>query len=265
MDLERFQRAISMRDAGKLDEAASELRSMYEELRNVADEEAGLMLLNEANCLSRLGCSLEECKELLNQASELFGDDETKRALVDYEEASFYLNYRNRDSVKALEKFDWVLQQHGEILRQPKQSFLYAETQLRRGLLLVELKRFREARPVMEEVLSLNLERDSNFYFMLGICYMELGEAKSAKQYFLRALDMGLPEDRIVKAHFYLGVVYFRLRAYGQALKEFEFCESNISGSALPLRGLYKWLALTCRNVGREDNARKYSELAAKA
>ena len=76
---------------------------------------------------------------------------------------------------------------------------------------------------------------------------------------------MGLPEDRIVKTHFYLGVVYFHMRAYGKALQEFEYCEANVSKSTLPRRGLYKWLALVCRNVGREESARKYSQLAANA
>jgi tetratricopeptide (TPR) repeat protein len=265
MDVQRFQHAISLLDSGKLDEAASELHSMYEELLDVSHEEAGLMLLNEAVCLSRQGQPLEECRALLNQASELLGKEEAKRALVKYTEGSFYMGYGNRNPAKALEKFDEVLRRHAGILHEPKENFLYAEIQLRRALMLVELKRFREAKPVMEEVLSLDVEKDSDFYFDLGICYMELRDSESAKQQFLRALDMGLPKERTIKAHFYLGVVYFRLRAYGQALKEFEFCEANIHGSTLPLRGLYKWLALTCRNVGREENARRYSELARSA
>ena len=265
MDLQRFQHAISLLDSGKLEEAASELHSMYEELLDVSHEEAGLMLLNEANCLGRLGRPLKECRALLDQASELLGQDATKRALVDSAEASFYMGYVERNPAKALEKFDRVLKQHAEILHDPKQNFLYGEIQLRRGLLLVEFKRFREAKPVMEEVLSLDVEKNSDFYFDLGRCYTELKEWNLATPQLLKALDMGLSEDRVVRAHFYLGTIHYQQGAHGKALQEFEFCEANLCNTTMPSRVLYKWLALTCRTIGRNESAQRYLQLAASA
>jgi tetratricopeptide (TPR) repeat protein len=260
MDEQRFQRAISLRDSGRLEEAASELRSLVEDSSNAPDIERGLILLNEAICLSHMDGTFEKARRLLEEASPLLGRNRSMRALVDSTDASFYMG---RDPKKALQKFDSVSRKYADVLGLPEEIGLYGENQLRRGLLLVELKRYREARPVLEEVLTLDVEKDSAFYFNLGICYLELRESELARQRLLQALGMGLPEDRIVKTHFYLGVVYFRTRAYGKALQEFEFCEANINKSTLPLRGLYKWLALTCRNVGREESARKYSQLAA--
>ncbi|HEU5411760.1 MAG TPA: tetratricopeptide repeat protein [Candidatus Acidoferrales bacterium] len=266
MDLERFQHAISLRDAGKLEESASELHSMYEELRGVSREEAGLMLLNEAVCLSKQGKPLEQCKTLLNQASELLGKDETKRALVDYTEASFHMGYRDRDPVKALEKLDSVLRKHAEILRDRRtRELLYGEIQLRRGLLLVEFKRFQEARKILKEVLELDVGKDAAFYFNLGRCHTELKEWDMATSQLLKALDMGLPEDSAVRTHFYLGTIYYQQGAHGKALQEFEFCEANLGRSTMPSRVLYKWLALTCQTIGRDENARRYSELVRNA
>jgi tetratricopeptide (TPR) repeat protein len=265
MDLERFQYAISLSDSGRNEDAARELHAMAEDLRNGPDSERGLILLNEAICLGRLGRPLEEAKSLLNEASALLGGDRTMRALVDYTDASFYMGYRDRDPAKALQKFDAVLRTHAEILREPKtRDLLYGEIQLRRGFLLLEFKRYQEARVALEDVLGLNVEKDAEFYFDLGRCYTELHEWTAAAQRLLQALDMGLSEDRLVRAHFYVGTVYYHTKAYGKALQEFEYCEANISKSTMPARVLYKWLALTCQTVGREEDARRYSHLAAK-
>lgn len=261
MDEQRFQHAISLRDSGKLEEAASELHSMVEESHSAPDIEKGLLLLNEAICLDRLD-HWNEARKHLNEASALLGDEKGMRALVDSTEASFYMG---RNPKKALTKFEHVARKYADVLRLPHETGLYGENQLRRGLLLVELKRYEEARPVLEEVLTLGVEKDADFYFNLGICYMELRESELAKQKFLHALSVGLSEDRVVKTHFYLGVEYFRTRAYGKALHEFEFCEANISKTTLPLRGLHEWLGLTCRNVGREESAQRYLRLAKKA
>ena len=265
MDEQRFQHAIALSDSGRGEDAVRELHSLAEELRDGPDTERGLVLLNEAICLSRLGRPLEDAKGLLNEASALLGPDETMRALVDYTDASFYMGYTDRNPTKALEKFNRALRKHARILRDPRtRELLYGEIQLRRGLLLVELERYKEARPVLEEALTLDVEKDAAFHFNLGSCYTELHEWNLAKQQLLQALEKGLPDDRVVRAHFYLGIVYFRTKAYGKALREFEFCEANISKSTMPLRVLYKWLALTCQSTGREENARKYLHLAAK-
>lgn len=129
----------------------------------------------------------------------------------------------------------------------------------------MELEHYKEARPVLEEALTLNVEKDAAFHFNLGRCYTELHQWSPAKKHFLQALKMGLPEDRVVRTHFYLGTIYFQTRIFGNALQEFELCEANISKSTMPRRVLYKWLALTCRVLGREENATKYSQLAAKS
>lgn len=49
MDWERFRKAISLRDSGKIEEAARELRCLAEESRNTGDIDRGLILLNEAS------------------------------------------------------------------------------------------------------------------------------------------------------------------------------------------------------------------------
>lgn len=74
-----------------------------------------------------------------------------------------------------------------------------------------------------------------------------------------------MADDRAVKAHFYLGWAHFRLKAYGNALQEFEFCETNIAKSALTLTRVQKRLAQTCLKVGRKEEALRYAKLVAKS
>ena len=217
--------------------------------------------MNEAICLDRLGL-LADAKRQLKEASALLGEGGDMRALVESVDASFYMG---RDPKKALEKFDSVSRRYSDVLRRPEEEGLYGENQLRRGLLLVELKHHKEARPVLEEVLKLCVEKDGAFYFSLGICYLALHKKDLARQQFCEALRLGLPEQKLVDSHFYLGVGYFRARAYAKALQEFEFCETNIGKSNLPPKGLYKWLALTCRNLDLHDDAKRYAALSKKA
>ncbi|MGB7025061.1 MAG: tetratricopeptide repeat protein, partial [Candidatus Acidiferrales bacterium] len=259
MDLERFQHAISLRDSGKLEEAASELRSMVEESPNAPAIERGLLWINEEACLVQLG-RFEEARHSWGMANELLKECAEVRLLVEYDDACLCMSERKPED--AFRKFKSMLTRHAEVLKTPEESGYYREIQLRHGLLLVELKRYREARPIMEEVLALDVEKDGAFYFSLGICYLALHEKDLARQQFCEALRLGLPDEKLVDSHFYLGVAYFRMRAYAKALQEFEFCEANIRKSTLPLRGLYKWLALTCRNLDLREEAKRYFVLS---
>ncbi|MHB8539560.1 MAG: tetratricopeptide repeat protein [Candidatus Acidiferrales bacterium] len=233
---------------------------MVDELQDAPDIEKGLLLLNEAICLDRLD-RLDEARRRLKEASALVGEDRSMRALVDSTDASFYMG---RNPKKALDKFDSVSRRYADILHCPEERSQYGENQLRRGLLLVELKRNREARRVLEEVLTLDVEKNGDFYFSLGICYLALRENDLARQQFCEALRLGLPEQKLVDSHFYLGVAHFRMRGYARALHEFEFCETNIGKSNLPSRGVNKWLALTCRNLGLQEEAKRYAALGKK-
>lgn len=260
MNLERFHRAIALRDVGKIEDAARELHRMAEE--SLVTSDRGLILLNEAICVSKLDRPLNEARELLKRASNLLGESEEMRTLIDHADASFYMG---RNSKKALRKFDLVLKKHGEILLDPQmRELVYGEIQLRRALLLVELKQYEKARPVIEEVLDLDVEKDGQFYFSLGICYLALRENELARKHFEEALRLGLPEQKLVDCHFYLGVAYFRVGAYARALPELKSCESNIGKSKLTARTLYKWLSATCLGLSLFEDSKRYKNLSAK-
>lgn len=261
MDEQRFQHAIFLRDSGRPEEAAYELRSMIEDSPNAPDMEKGLILLNEAVCLSHGGGSLDKAERLLEEASSLLGEDRGVRALVDSAEASFYMG---QDPRKALEKYDLVSRKYADVLRSSEEKGLYRENQLRRGLLLVELKHYRKARAVMEEVLKFDVEKNGEFYFSFGICYLALHENELARQQFGEAIRLGVPEQKLIDCRFYLGVAYFRMQMYAKALHEFESCQSHTSKSKLPLKTLYRWLGLTCQQLSLTEEARRYKDLSAK-
>jgi tetratricopeptide (TPR) repeat protein len=260
MDEQRFQHAISLRDAGKFEDAACELGHMAE--GSPDPPEKGLILLNQAVCLSHVDTQLGSAKKLLREASILLGGDRGVRALVEFTDASFYMGL---DPKTALAKLDSISRNYSDVLRRPEERGLYGETQLRRGLLLVELKRYRKARPILEEVLALDVEKNGEFYFSLGLCYLALRETEPAGQQFREALHLGLAEQKLVDCHFYLGVVDFRTKAYAKALQEFEFCRRNHNKTKLPAKTLYKWLAATCTRLFLTDDAERYRQLSDKA
>src|SRR6266700_3507336 len=69
MDDGRFERAIELRNQGKEEDALREFEAMAEVTPN--PQEAGSLLLNQANCLWRLG-RLKEARERLSDASILW-------------------------------------------------------------------------------------------------------------------------------------------------------------------------------------------------
>ncbi|MBZ5546004.1 MAG: hypothetical protein LAO07_20440, partial [Acidobacteriia bacterium] len=65
MDTQRFEHAIALRDAGRVEEALRELASLTEVCTD--PEERASLLLNEARCYRSLG-RLAEAKERLSRA-----------------------------------------------------------------------------------------------------------------------------------------------------------------------------------------------------
>lgn len=261
MNLERFQHAISLRDEGSLEEAATELHSMATSSSDMTDAERGLLFINEEGVLAQLN-RIEEARHCWNEANRLLSGHNQVRLLVDYDDACLCMAERRPED--ALRKFDAMLKRHSDALKTPEDKGYYSEIQLRRGLLLVELERHREARPNLEEVLSLEVEKDGAFYFSLGICYMHSRETGLSVQQFLEGLRLGLPEHQVVQAHYYLGTLYYRMGSYGKALQEFEFCETNAGESRPPLGWVYSKLASTCRKLGLQEDAERYSKLIAR-
>jgi tetratricopeptide (TPR) repeat protein len=258
MDTERFNSAIALRDAGRVEEALQELASLVESTGD--PEEKASLVLNEATCLTILG-RYAEARDRQREAIQISPAVEIL-ASADFGEAG--IRALEGKGAEALDKFNRFLREYATLLARPEHRDLYYQTQMSRGALLVGPGRFQEARALLEECLSFPLAaRDRGFVlYNLGACYTNLGQRDAAKAVLLEALQMGLQRSDAVSAHYYLGTIYSAERAYAKALIEFEWCLAHVEEGQVPRKHICGWLASTARTLGMKEDAQRYESLA---
>lgn len=257
MDTERLEHAIALRDTGRVEEALKELAALTE--LTVDPEEKATLLLNETRCYRLLG-RLGEAGERLSCARRIV--PQTQALLYLHEEEAI-LHWHKRERDKALKILGRLCADYGQLLLTPEHHDLYARVQTSRGMLLTELTRYGEARPLLEECLSFDspLIDKVGILYNLGLCSLKLGKSAEAKEGFQEVLRNGCQADYTAMAHFYLGTIYFAEVAYAMALIEFESCLACGEGGP-PKQYLYKWLASTARTLGMREDAERYERLA---
>lgn len=63
------------------------------------------------------------------------------------------------------------------------------ETRLKEAKMLVELKRFDEAKEILMPIFE-EREKDDQMYFLLGKCFLETGDNSNAVRFFQKAVDL---------------------------------------------------------------------------
>jgi tetratricopeptide (TPR) repeat protein len=257
IDWERFQEAMALRDSGREEEAIRELRAMAQEALD-PDEKAA-HILGEAVSLLRLG-RLDEARKCNRRAADV-AVSRGIRARIDFNEAVICWEERKfKESFGVLNK---MLKDYSELLSTPDFRDLYEKVHQRRAILLAEFDRQREARPLLEEALSFQLDADDKalLLYYLGVALYKLGDKLGAKTRFLEA-QQGRPDDYgSISSRFYLGVIYSEEGAYGKALQEFEWVEPRVSLTGIPKDRIYGWLAKTYRQTGNPSKAERYEKL----
>jgi tetratricopeptide (TPR) repeat protein len=258
MDTQRFEHAITLRDAGRLDEAIRELTLLAQATTD--PQEKASLVLNESTCLAIMG-RFDEARDRLREAIRISPTTEV-RARADFTEA--VLSRQEGRRAEALTKLDNLLKDYSQLLCTPDHRDLYYEIQRRRGSLLAGVARFREARVVLEECSSFPLDaRDEQYVlYNLGACYVNMGENERGKQTLLEALEKGLQGSDAVSSHYYLGTIYSAEKAYAKALMEFEWCLAHVEEGQIPKKHICEWLASTARTLGMKEEAERYDELA---
>ena len=184
------------------------------------------------------------------------------RARTEFNEAVIYWEERKfKESFGVLNK---MLKDYSELLSTPDFRDLYEMIQQRRAILLAEFDRPREARLLLEEALSFQLDAEdkSKLLYYLGVALYNLGDKLGAKTRFLEA-PQGRPDDYAsISSRFYLGVIYLEEGAYGKALQEFEWVEPRVGLTGIPKDRIYGWLAKAYRITGNTSEAERYEKLA---
>jgi len=97
-----------------------------------------------------------------------------------------------------------------------------AATQFRYGRVLAELGRSQEALPYLKKASELDPSSSETFFY-LGKAYFDLEQFREAEEPFVKALEGKLPEhDRLMSAHYQLGMVYQKLGKAAQAEQHLE-------------------------------------------
>jgi len=263
IDQERFQKAMALRDSGREEEAIRELRAMADEADDPNDpDEKAAFIYGEAVCLLRLG-RLDEARKVNRRAADVSVSD-GMRARTDFNEA--FICWEERKFKKSFGLLNKMLQEYSELLSTPDFRDLYEMVHQRRAILLAEFGRQREARPLLEEALSFQLDADdkAQLLYYLGVALYTLGDKLGAKARFLEA-QQDRPDDYAsVSSRFYLGVIYSEEGAYGKALHEFEWVEPRVSLTGIPKDRIYGWLARTYRMTGNTSAAERYEKRVAR-
>ena len=254
--MEPYERFQNLLRTGRAEHALEEIRSLVDSTSE-PEEKAGL-LLNEVVVLGRLG-RFQEAKNTLLAARRLLPERSEYRLRIDFHEACICMEEHKYSD--ALTKFDHLLRKNASFLSDPEQLDLYQAIQIKRGVLLVEFGRPKEARGILQEALSFDIEPEERaaIYYHLGVCYFDLGEMQPAKERLFRALELGLDDERAGRAHYYLGIAFYHEEAYAKAKQEFERCLLKAEASDIPKQYVFEWLARTCRALGFEDEANRYT------
>jgi tetratricopeptide (TPR) repeat protein len=254
-----IQDAIEQRDPKLAREALREIDLL---LGSTPDpNERVYLLFSKSSCYGILG-NFEEARNQLSLALEQEPEGPNTRLTVDLYEGLRCQqegNYR-----EAHDRFSAALSKHTQRLNQPELRFMYEDIRQRRAFLSVTLRQFQDAIPLLREILSFDLEKEtrSEALASLGLCYLELRDWESAKKYFLQASAIGVTKEREKTFHFYLGIAYFYTEALIEAKREFEICEGRASEYELPTFDVHAWLSSVCKRLGETSESERYARLA---
>jgi tetratricopeptide (TPR) repeat protein len=151
------------------------------------------------------------------------------------------------------------------ILRYPKQlstpgfRSIFDEIESQHGFLLADLGRWEEAKPFLEKASPPEAWRAVLSYY-LGHCYYVEGDYEHAKEKLSEAFERGLSGHWGAKAHYVLGIIYYRLSDMASAKREFELCAQTADKKYLQSTKIWEWLEATSRVLGLRAEADDYRQ-----
>jgi len=254
------ERAVESGDVAIAEVALREYDAAIEQASD-GRERAGFLL--EKAVLYGVFLRFDESRRSLRLAQAQAPDNPDIQFQADFIDATLYDQEGN--DTKAFEQLTAVLSNYYQRLTtEPDLKFAYQDIQIRRGLAAVGIGRFQEAVPLLNESLSFPLKPEDmgSILFSLGRCYSEFCEYESAKEYFIRALSIGLTSAAEGEAHMRLGIAYAKLGFLKEAKHDFQLCEERANAYGLEPRKIYKWLSWVCNGLGETLESKKYADLA---
>lgn len=254
-----IQTAVESGDPRLAKEALGEIDLLLPQTRD--SNERVYLLFSKSSCCGLLG-DFAQAREQLNLALQEQPEDVDTKLSFEFHRGLLYQH--EGEYLKALEVFETLLSHYGQNFTRSELRFMYEAIQRRRAFLSVTLERFRDAIPLLREILSFDLEQEirSEALAKLGLCYLEMKDWSAARDYLLQARSAGVTKNAEKTFHFYLGIAYFYTHSPEEAKQEFQICESRAIEYELPLLNIYRWLASTCKLLGEVAESERYAGLA---
>lgn len=255
LDWNLYNELVMLEYSGKPDEALRGLNEL--EKKCTEPDEKVVLLLAASNCFVLLD-RYDEARQAIEKAFALVERHSRLYPRIAFKDA--YIDIYLRNWKKALAKIDAILKESGETLQMPDNADVLEQVRSSQGIVLLELGRYREALPLLEEAVIAR-PVDGELLIYLGACYFNLRELDKSRNCFVSALKSELDANFRYKAHFFLGSVYYAQANFAWAKQEFE--EALQQGEQRQLSGynIYEYLRLTSQSLGLESEAKRYSEL----
>jgi tetratricopeptide (TPR) repeat protein len=252
-------RALESGDPALAEEA---IREVDLQLTSVSETKDMASLLLAKALLNGFLHRYSDARRQLAQALEQAPTDPDVRFSHDVIDASLYDQEGKPE--QAYIRLTAVLSRYSERLSRSDARSIYEDIQQRRAFDLFWLKRFEDAVPLLKECLSFDLKAIERSCALanLGICYVKLKQYEEAKDWLLKAREMGVTKEWEGHVHFYLAFTYAQLHLLRESKREFQVCEERAVQYQLPLEQLYKWLSRICGLLGEKVEAERYARLA---
>jgi tetratricopeptide (TPR) repeat protein len=267
LDERAFNQACQLWQDGKLLEAFQSFSRLADDTVDQIDKAA--VILHAARTLKSLE-RYDEASAQLGAArsivAEYLGpqpaaDDRLSHLEIylDYEDA--HLAWLQGKSEEALDRFECALERYRNRLHEPDFTGFYELMQTQCAFTLVDLGRWREAIPILEQAQEYT-EYKAGIAFYLGHCYVSAQKYAKAKSKLLEALGLGLPPHLEYRAHHALGAAYYALGGFAQAKLEFEKAVETAEPGYFKGVEIWKMLEISCRKLRLMEDAKRYAKMA---
>ncbi len=259
MNWDRYNELIALRDSGRIEEATTELANL-----GAAETDPAIKAVVLTQVAGGLGLlrRFSEARGKVREACTLLGPEHGYYPRLALEAA--VLDIDEGDWKEGLKKLNAILEKYSAILQLDDNKDLLEQVQRNRGIALFEMRRFREARPILETVRSLPYQRERTLC-SLGMCNYELEDLDAAKRDFEELLSLNPGAVFPAYAHYYLGRILYAYGQYARAKSELEKCLASSARGNVSDQILLQGLIYSCKALNWEDEATHYSAMLKKA
>jgi tetratricopeptide (TPR) repeat protein len=255
MNWERYTAAIELGGAGKLEESLAQLQALIG--TSSEPDENEVVLFAVANCLRNLH-RYDDARQYVSNVYATLNEASATYPYVMFLEAS--IDEDTQHFEQALSKFDRILEKYPAIATDPHYDDLKVWIPGMRGITLVGLERYSEARSLLEKAIREDYLKERMVFYLAACCY-ELKDFAQAQRYFTESLVLDMTPEYKAMARFYLAMTFLARRQFAAARQEFEWCMQHQDQASMRQDRLIGGLVRALEGLGLQVEAKRYSDM----